>query len=133
VTVYAELAGVSLEVVKEFGAPVTFVRSTPGTYDEATDTWTSPTETTVSGQAIQTRGQAETYEHLSLTESEAPTLLFVPNEYGARPKPGDTCRWASRYGLPEEGEDFAVVDVQPVAPDGKAILARVVVRRGGGG
>jgi len=98
---------------------VVFTRTVPGTYDPATDTFTSPTETTVTGSAIQVRGDPETYRALSLIQSEAPTLFWTPATYGEAPEPGDTVVWASKT--------YTVRDVAKIQPDGVCIAARVIV------
>jgi hypothetical protein len=100
---------------------ITFTRTVPGTYDAATDTWTTPTETTVTGNAVQVRGDADTYRALSLIQSQAPTLLFTPTTYGQLPLPGDQVTWAE--------DVYTVRDVAPIQPDGVAIMARVIVVR----
>lgn len=80
-----------------------------------------PTTTTVVGVAIRTTGNAIKYRELGLIESEAPTLLFVPNTYGETPQPGDTVIWNSL--------EYTAADVDPLAPDGVTILAKVIVKR----
>ena len=100
---------------------VTFTHSTPGTYDAATDTWGTPVTTTVTGEAVRVRGDPETYRALGLIQSENPTLLFTPATYGEAPEPGYTVEWSNVV--------YTVRDVNPVAPDGVMILARVVVSR----
>lgn len=100
---------------------VTFTRTVPGNYDPETDTDASPSTLTIRGEAVRVRGLPETYRALSLIESEAPTLLFTPEEYGERPKPGDTVVW--------EAQTWTVRDVNPTAPDGVMILARIIITR----
>jgi len=114
----AEHAG-ALADVADAGAAVTFTLSSPGTYDAATDTWTTPVETTVAGQAMQVSGNPEDYRELSLVESEAPTLLFAPTTYGSMPDLGYTVVWASKT--------YTVKMLSPLQPDGTTILARLVV------
>lgn len=103
------------------GASVTFSHTTTGTYDPATDTTTGATVTTVTGKAIRTKGDPLKYQALNLVASEAPTLLFTPTTYGSLPSLGDTVSWGSVV--------YSVKDVDPVAPDGTAIIARIVVAR----
>jgi hypothetical protein len=100
---------------------VTFTRTVAGSYDPETDTDASPVTTTITGEAVRVRGRPETYRALSLIESEAPTLFFTPSEYGDRPKPGDTVVW--------ETLTWTVRDVNPIAPDGVLIAARIVITR----
>lgn len=98
---------------------VTFTRTTQAE-NLATGVLT-PTVTTISGNAIRVRGLPQTYRALGLIDSEAPTLLFDATTYGDRPAPGDTVVW--------EGLTWVVRDVNPVAPDGVAIISRVVITR----
>lgn len=107
--------------VQAAGARVTFTLSSPGTYTDATDAWTSATTTTVAGYAIRVGGNPVRYAELNLRQSEAPTLLFTPSTYGSLPALGSSVTWNSLV--------YTVRDVQPLAPDGTAILARVVVAR----
>lgn len=113
-------AGASGTVARK-GAPVTFTRTTRGAYDETTDTPGTPTVTTIPGSAVQVRGSPNTYLRLTLIESSNPTLFFTPSTYGDLPKMGDTVTWA--------GAPCTVADVNPVAPDGVVIAARIVVSR----
>ena len=100
---------------------VTFTRVTQGSYDPETDVAAAPTTSTVVGVAMRTRGNPHRYAALGLVESKAPTLLFVPATYGETPEPGDTISW--------EGETYTARDVQPVAPDGVTILAKVIIEK----
>ena len=99
----------------------TVTRNVPGTYDAATDSWTSPSVTTIGGSAIQVRGDPDTYRALNLIQSEAPTLFWTPDTYGDRPLPGDTVEWASTV--------YTIRDVAPIQPDGVLIAARLIVVR----
>ena len=99
----------------------TVTRNVPGTYDAATDSWSSPSVTTISGSAIQVRGDPDTYRALNLIQSEAPTLFWTPDTYGDRPLPGDTVEWASTV--------YTIRDVAPIQPDGVLIAARLIVVR----
>ncbi len=102
---------------------ITFTRRTQ-TYDENTGR-TSVTETAISGSAIQVKGNPARYAALGLVLGTMPTLLFTPAVYGlaangpAFVQPGDRVTWV--------GKDYTVKDVDPVAPDGVVILARIVV------
>jgi hypothetical protein len=111
----------ALADVRAAGAAVTVVATLPGTHVPSTGLFTSPTTTTVAGVAIRTRGIPERYAALGLVESEAPSLLFVPDTYGAIPPLGGVLTWG--------GVDYTVRDVEPLAPDGTAILSRLVVAR----
>ena len=100
----------------------TFTHSMPGTYDAATDTFAPPETWTLTGSAMQVRGDPDVYKALSLIESEAPTLLWVPEIYGdAAPDLGWTCVWSN--------VTYTVRSVLPLAPDGVVITAKIVVAR----
>lgn len=98
---------------------ITFTRTTQ-VENESTGVLT-PTVTTITGAAIRVRGSPETNRALGLVDSEAPTLLFTPTTYGERPQAGDTVIWESLL--------WSVADVNPIAPDGITIMARVVIQR----
>jgi hypothetical protein len=110
----------ALVAVREAGASVTFTR-TNSTYNPATDTFDAARRVTVIGHAIRVKGDPERHRALSLTISEAPTLLFAPTTYGQTPDVGMSVDFG--------GVRYVVRDVEPVAPDGTAILARVTVSR----
>ena len=114
---YATSHASALKLVTSKGTSVTFTKVTTD-YDGETDTHTT-TSATVTGKAVRVRGRARTYEALGLIESKAPTLLFAPDTYGSEPVLGSTLSWG--------GTTYTVRDVEPVAPDGTAIVARVVV------
>jgi hypothetical protein len=98
---------------------ITFTRTTQ-THDPETGQMT-PVETSIAGTGVRVKGDPIRYQQLGLVESEAPTLLFVPTTYGETPAPGDTVTWASTL--------YTARDVQPVAPDGVTIFAKIVVVR----
>lgn len=116
---YADTHASALLDVAEAGSAVTFTHATPGTYDATTDTYTTPTTTTVTGYAIEVAGDPDTYKALSLVRSSAPALFFMPDTYGSLPNVGDTVTWNSTA--------YTVRDVSPLAPDGTAIGATIVV------
>lgn len=102
------------------GAAVTFTRLATG-YDPATDTVT-PTETTITGQAIQVRGgSVERFRELGLVVDGPRRLLFAPTTLGQQPAVDDRVTWS--------GDVLTVRDVELVALDGEAILAYVTVTR----
>ena len=103
------------------GAPVTFAFVTQGTYDPATDTFGAATTSTVTGAAIRVSGNPLRYSQLGLVQSESPTLLCAPTTFGSLPTLGATVTWG--------GTTYTVRDVEPLAPDGTAILFRAVVAR----
>jgi hypothetical protein len=106
-------------LVSRKGASVVFSRET-NTYDATTDT-SVPATTTISGAAVRDKGNPLTYEKLGLVQSEAPTLFFIPENFGDLPLPNDTATWG---GIP-----YTAKDVLPVAPDGTVIGCYVVVAR----
>ena len=116
---YAATHARAYATVARKGAAVTFTRTTPGTYDPATDTTSAPTITTITGSAVRVTGSPDTYRALSLIESQAPTLLFAPATYGSLPKQGDKVVWG--------GVTLTVKDVSPLEPDGTPITANIVV------
>ena len=91
--------------VKDAGAEVSFRKKT----------------TRVSGVALQVKGDPEEYEALKLIEKAALTLLFVSETYGDSPPLGSSCEWG--------GLRYQVESVRKLAPDGTAILSRVIVSR----
>lgn len=104
------------------GVAVTFTRRGTGTYDATTDTWSGGgADTTVLGAALQVKPDVLQYQALSLVVGEAPTLTFVPATYGQLPALNDKVTWA--------GDVYTVKSVQPIDPDGVAIMAKVVVSR----
>jgi hypothetical protein len=104
---------------------VTFTRSDPGTYDPETGLHTSPTTSTITGNAIQVRGDPQRYAAAGLNLSTMPTLLFTPTSYNLSTfstdfvRPGDTTTWRNT--------NYTVKDVDPIAPDGVVIMARIVI------
>ncbi len=107
----------ALADIRAAGASVTFTLAV-ATYNEATDTQTT-TNSTVTGAAIQVKGDPNQYERLKLTEYSPATLLFAPDTYGSKPALGSTVPWA--------GSTQTVKSVDPLSPDGSTIIARVVI------
>jgi hypothetical protein len=104
---------------------VTFTRVSPGTFDSTTGLFSGPATSTVTGSAIQVRGNAARYRELGLVLSTMPTLLTTPSAYPLRANtdefvlPGDTVSW--------NNITYTVKDVDAVAPDGFVIVARIIV------
>jgi hypothetical protein len=94
-----------------------------------TDGNSTESVTTIEGEAIQISGKPATYARLGLSASQAPTLLFTPENYELRAwsnefvLPGDEIEWA--------GSTFIARDVETLAPDGYVVLGWIVVERGG--
>ena len=105
----------------------TFTRTNPGTYDGTTDTFTGAAASTITGSAIQVKGNPSRYAALGLVLSTMPTLFFTPTTYPLLAngtefvQPGDTVVWS--------GQTFTVRDVDPIAPDAYVIAARVIVSK----
>jgi hypothetical protein len=100
----------------------TFVRSTV-TYDEATGHQTA-VSTAVAGVAIRVRSSKDELARFgagSATFQETAVLFWTPDAYGDRPRPGDVVTW--------EEVEWTAVFVDPIAPDGVTIAARVGVGR----
>ena len=87
-------------------------------YDPATDT-SIDTSTSITGNALQVRGDPKRYKALNLVLTTMPTLLFAPTVYGECPEVGDRVTWASK--------PYTVRDVDQIAPDGIVIAARIVI------
>ncbi len=104
---------------------VTFTRKTAGTYTASTGLFAGASSSTITGSAIQVRGNATRYRDLGLNISAMPTLLFTPTSYPLYAnttefvQPGDTVTWNELV--------YTVKDVDPVAPDGYVIVARIIV------
>ena len=77
--------------------------------------------TTISGVALQVKGDPEEYESLKLIEKAALTLLFVAETYGEFPPLGASCEWGQLK--------YQVEASRKLAPDGTAVLSRVIVSR----
>jgi len=103
--------------IQAAGAAVSFTLTT-GTYTPATDTFGTASTTTVSGYAITVSGDPERFRSLGLVQSGSITLLFAPTTYGGLPLPGYSVTWG--------GAVYTVRDCEPLAPDGTAIIARVI-------
>ena len=99
----------------------TFTRKA-NTYNPETGVLTV-SESTISGSAVQVKSDPRRFDALGLSLLENLTLLFTPTTYGETPQPGDEVTW------PASGTVYKVADVDPTAPDGKTILARVVIGR----
>jgi hypothetical protein len=73
------------------------------------------------GTAFQDKPDRRQYAALTLVESRSLTLFYIPNE--GQPLP------ALRSTVVFGGEMFSVVAADPVAPDGSAFAASLVVTR----
>ena len=104
-TKYAAEHSSAFQDIKDAGAAVSFRKKT----------------TTVSGVALQVKGDPEEYESLKLIEKAALTLLFVAETYGEFPPLGAFCEWGELR--------YQVEATRKLAPDGTAVLSRVIVSR----
>ncbi len=112
----------ALEAMRESGGvEITFPALSGGTYNAATGTWTAVASGTpaVTGAASEKTAAPEEYQKLSQIVASPVLLLFIPNEYGARPVTGQTPVWA--------GKARTVARVFPIRPGGEAIGAQVVL------
>ena len=101
-----------------------FTRTVPGAHDAATDTFAAPTVSTVTGEAIRVGASASELHRFAaggFVAQETAVLFWTPTTYGDRPRPGDTVSW--------ESLTWVVLYVDPIAPDGVTIAARVSVYR----
>lgn len=96
-----------------------FVRKAPTL--GATDGAFAVTTTTISGEAIRLSrvrdGERAQFPQLGLVAQETAVLFFTPATYGERPAVGDVVTW--------EEVEWTVAWVNPIAPDGVTIAARV--------
>ena len=118
---YADTHAGALADIADAGASVTFTTISAGTYTESTDTFSGGSTATVSGSAIEVKGDPVRYANLGLVQLEPHTLLFAASTYGNDVALGATVTWNSAV--------FTVKAVDAVSPDGTPIIARVVVSR----
>jgi len=118
---YTAIAERAYGMVQGRGTAVTFTLSSPGTQSATTGQYSGATTTTVTGVAIECGKNPTLYQQLALVESDAPTLLFCPDTYGDAPDLQSSVSW--------RGLTYVVRNVTQLAPDGTAILSRVVVSR----
>lgn len=118
---YAEIHSEILAELEENAAPVSFSHTSPGTHDAATGTFSGGGTSMVAGRAIAVRGSGERYKQLVMTKEEVVVLLFRPTTFGEKPGLG----WAVTWG----GQEYTVDVVDPVAPAGTLVMARVMVSR----
>lgn len=115
---YADEAATALEMLTEFGAPVTLTRTTTGTVDLATNTATSTTATATTPGVLlpPARGAgALAFAGGTLTVSRAQRLVLAGRTaddaaLALTPQPGDTATIG--------GVTYALGPVTPLQPDG---------------
>lgn len=105
---------------------LSFTREKPGTFDGTTEQWTSPpSETSIACKGIEVGADPERYAALGLSLETMPTLFVIPDVYPLKAftaefiLPGDRTTW--------NGVSMIVKSVDPVAPDGGVVSARIVV------
>lgn len=105
---------------------IAFTRSVPGTYDEAHDTWSSPSTTVITGEGIVMSGNPEEFAAQELILETTPVIGFTPDVYPLRAytpefvMPGDVTQL--------NGVAFTVAKIlKVVAPDGYVIYSRIAV------
>ena len=119
-TQYAAEHASALRDIREAGAPVEFHYRG---------------RESVSGFALQVEGAGLEYEPGKFIERSRITLLFVPENYGDTPLLGSTVEWGwhspSIRALVDQprGVRYQIKSVEPLSPDGTAILSRVVISR----
>jgi|SRR5690606_12254112 len=109
----------ALKKVQNGGAPVTFTKTVPGSYDPVTQEHTQPSEITVSGSAVEIPGDPEEYAASDLIPRNPVTLIFVPAERGQELEQNMVCEWA--------GLNRSVFQRFPIRPDGVVIATRVIL------
>lgn len=109
----------ALTAVADAGAPVAFTLAGQGAYDPATDTTAPGDDVVITGSAIEKKGSLIRYQALGLVIAKARTLFFVPTTLGDLPPLSAIVVWG--------GVSYVVKDVQPIAPNGDAIAATVVI------
>lgn len=110
------------EAIADAGATIVFTRKTT-VLDEVTGA-TVPVTTTTPTSAIRVKPYRMDYMRLEtggLTLFDPVTLLAAASGMAFSPLPGDTFSWGAN--------SFTVRTVDPIAPDGNAILYRVIGSR----
>lgn len=118
---YASEHAGALAELQAAGTALTFTLDSPGV-ELADGTFSVPTQVQFSGYATDADGgDAKTYEALKLTESEAPRLFVVLNNYG------DDIPLSSHVVF--GGKTWTVRDVKPYRPDGVTLFSYVIISR----
>ena len=116
----ADAAGAYADLLAA-GQAVTFTKQVPGTVDPATNRLSGASTVAVAGAAVRAKGNLLQYQALELVVTEAATLLFAPQTVGQLPPLGASVAFG--------GVTYVVRYIDPVAPDGTALLSRIVVSR----
>jgi hypothetical protein len=103
------------------GALVSFDAKS-STVDPTTDIDVDTGTVSVTGSAVEVKGNLLRYQALGLLVGDVRTLFFTPDVYGALPALGATVTWG--------GVAFVVKSLfDHIAPDGIALACKVVVSR----
>lgn len=106
-------------VVNTKGAAVAFSVVGEGDYNDETDEFEPPVNSSVPGLAVEVPGDPEEYERLGLIKANPVTLIFVPDTIGQAPPLHSHVSWA--------GTRRIVQSVLPYRPAGVVAAARVVL------
>jgi len=109
----------ALADVTAAGSAATFILGNQGVSDPTTGRTVPSADISVPGFAIEKKGSLTQYQALGLEVAKAKTLFWVPTTYGALPALSSQIAWA--------GGTYIVKNVAPIAPDGVAIAATIVV------
>lgn len=115
---YDAIAQRSLATIKRKGGPVTFPGGGAPVYDPATDTWSGGAASAAVGRAVQVPGDPDRMSAMGLVLVNPVTLLVAAAGLAIVPTPGGTFTWA--------GKTYTIKFVEPVAPDGAAIIYTMV-------
>jgi hypothetical protein len=118
---YADIAATVVEMLAEFGEPLTLVRNDGGgggTYDPDTSTVVDSPEATHTANAIQVQLESEMIDG-TLIQANDRRFLIAP-DLGLEPAPGDAVTYNART--------FAVVSCQPMMPAGVPLAYDVIAR-----
>ena len=105
---------------------IVFTRNSPGVYVEATDSWTAPTTSAITGEGILMSGDPEEYAAMELVLETTPIIGFTPDDY-------PLAAYTPEFVMPGDttvlnGVTFTVVKIpKVVAPDGYVIYSRIAV------
>jgi hypothetical protein len=105
---------------------ITFTRTSPGVLDPATETYSAPTVTTITGEGIVMSGDPVQFKALELVFGVDFVIGFTPTTYALR-------AYTSDFVLPGDTTviNGATVVVKKllkvVAPDGYVVYARIAV------
>jgi len=118
---YAAKHARALASVRKVGFPVTFTLETAGTQDPTTGRYTAPSATTVTGYAIQVKGEGED-QHAALEGGESAeqhplNLFFVASAFGSVPP-------LNSLAMLADGK-HQVKKTRSIAPGGTAIATYV--------